>query len=65
MNFSDGYAYSIPVSQISKARELMKLLDIPIDKYSSEINITTLYEILMDEEKFAKIVSVMKNKAFW
>ena len=63
MCIMDGY--TISSSQISKARELMKLLDIPVSQYSSEINITTLYDIFMDEEKLNKIVSMMKNKTFW
>jgi hypothetical protein len=63
MNFIDGYASTITVSQNTKAKELFKLLNIPHS--NTVVHNVDLYEILMDEERLNKIVSIMKNKAFW
>lgn len=48
-----------------KSSLLMKMLDIPVTNGTNAISINDLYNILMDEEKLNKIVSIMKNKAFW
>jgi len=49
--------------QDEKARKLMDKLDIP--RVGRAVNIVDLYNVLMDEEKLKRIVSIMNNKAFW
>ena len=45
------------------ARELMEFLEIPVS--SGKVNITNLYDVLMDEEKLRLLSSKLKLKAFW
>ncbi|HET8792654.1 MAG TPA: hypothetical protein VFM31_02585 [Nitrososphaeraceae archaeon] len=45
------------------ARELMEFLEIPVS--SGKVNITNLYDVLMDEEKLRLLASKLKLKAFW
>jgi len=58
--------------EYKRAIALMKVLDIPCNKYSlpsdhipPTIYATDLYDILMDEEKLQALISKLKLKAFW
>jgi hypothetical protein len=60
------------IVEYKRAIALMKVLDIPCNKYSlpsyhipPTIYATDLYDILMDEEKLQALISKLKLKAFW
>jgi hypothetical protein len=48
----------------NKIRAIMDFLEIPCNTNFSVLT-TDLYDILMDEEKFKKLATKLKLKAFW
>ena len=65
MNFSDGYMSSSDGEKRERANQLMELLSIPVSNYSGMIDVVELYDVLMDDMKFQKLATLIKNKAFW
>ena len=57
------------LSKIRKAKEMVKILEIPsyggVCWKSDTIYAIDLYDILMDEEKLRVLVFKLRNKAFW
>lgn len=48
---------------MEKADEILKMLEIPVKQ--GRVDSDVLVAILMDDEKLNKLVSKLKNKAFW
>jgi hypothetical protein len=64
-NIEDAQAHFESWMEASdKASELVKFLEIPLEDYNY-INKVDLYNIIMDDEKCKKLISKLKNKAFW
>jgi len=61
----DGYACPQDTDKYHKAKQLMELLEIPVAYYDDSIDIHSLYDIFTNEDKMKRIVSILKNKAFW
>lgn len=52
--------------RFSKIKDVMKMLEIPYYVNGEDsVRITDLYDILMDDDKFKKIISKLKMKEFW
>lgn len=56
-------------SEEKKIRNVLNVLEIPIEQDGHgpgyHVHIKALYEIFMNPEKCAKLVSKLRNKAFW
>jgi hypothetical protein len=52
------------LSLSEKATKFMEFLEIPMTDYNY-IDKRDLYDFLMDKEKCEKLISKLKNKAFW
>jgi hypothetical protein len=50
--------------KLSRAQELMELLEIPV-RTVGLVSTIELYDIFMDDEKLKTLVSKLHNKAFW
>lgn len=56
------------IQKNKKAAEFLKELGIPIIDYDGDFHCvmaSSLYDILNDEEKLRKLISILKLKAFW
>jgi hypothetical protein len=61
---SVGRALKDNFDKLSRAQELMELLEIPV-RTVGLVSTIELYDIFMDDEKLKTLVSKLRNKAFW
>jgi hypothetical protein len=57
-------------AKLEASRKMMELLEVPLipeDHFGAwaEVYAHDVYDLLMDEKRLKKVISLLKNKAFW